>query len=387
MNAKGFFMNIPFYARYQAPLEEAQLRGCLHGSLATDGPFAQKAFDALSRLYPGRAGRAVLTASCSLALETALQLCGLAPGDEVLMPSYNFPSAANAVLRAGGVPVFCDIDPDTQNISIPDAAARITARTKAVIPVHYAGISCRMNRLLALARDAGLCVIEDAAHAIGASYRGAALGALGDFGCVSFHHTKNISCGEGGLLLCKSPEAYKKARCYRVHGTNRDAFLDGACDRYTWVCPGSSTALGEPCAALLFAQLSEVRHITEIRTQRLRDYLEFLRPLEERGAARLMAVPDDVSPNGHIFYLRFESPALRRHMHRLLLENGVDAKTHYVPLHLSPMGAALGYRPKELPETVACHDTLLRLPIHTQLTREQVFQISEIMRKGLCSYG
>lgn len=380
-------MNIPFYARHDTALDAEQLLACLCGPLATDGLFTKKALSLLSRLYPGRDGRTTLTASCSLALETALELCGLAPGDEVLLPSYNFPSAANAVLKAGGVPVFCDIDPDTQNISLPDAAAKITSRTKVVIPVHYAGISCSMDRLLELSQEAGLTVIEDAAQAIDAYYRGVSLGALGDFGCVSFHYTKNISCGEGGLLLCKSWEDDKKARCYRVHGTNRDAFLNGECNRYTWVCPGSSTTVSELCAALLSSQLSGLAQITETRRRRLRDYREFLKPLEEQGAARLMAVPDYATPNGHIFYLRFASGTLREYMQKLLAEHGIDAKTHYVPLHLSPMGAQLGYRPNDLPESLACYETLLRLPIHTQLTRDEAWQISEIMIRGIRSYG
>ena len=380
-------MNIPFYARHGTALDAEQLLACLRGPLATDGLFTKKALSRLSRLYADRDGRYLLTSSCSLALETALELCGLAPGDEVLLPSYNFPSAANAVLRAGGVPVFCDIDPDTQNISLRDAAAKITPRTKAVIPVHYAGISCPMNRLLELSKEAGLTVIEDAAQAIDAYYQGISLGTLGDFGCVSFHYTKNISCGEGGLLLCKSREAYEAARCYRVHGTNRDAFLNGECDRYTWVCPGSSTTVSELCAALLSSQLSSLGQITQTRKRRLQDYLDFLKPLEEQGAARLMTVPDYASPNGHIFYLRFESQRLRAYMQTLLAGHGIDAKTHYVPLHLSPMGAKLGYHPEDLPESLACYDTLLRLPIHTQLARDHVLQISEIMIKGLRSYG
>lgn len=380
-------MNIPFYTRHSTALDAGQLLSCLDGPLATDGLFTKKALSLLSRLYPDRNGRAMLTSSCSTALETALELCGLAPGDEVLLPSYNFPSAANAVLKAGGVPVFCDIDPDTQNLSLRDAAARITARTRAVVPVHYAGISCPMDSLLKLSEEAGLAVIEDAAQAIDACYRGISLGALGDFGCVSFHYTKNISCGEGGLLLCKRWEDCEKARCYRVHGTNRDAFLNGDCDRYTWVCPGSSTALSELCAALLSSRLSCPGQITDTRRRRLRDYLEFLKPLEEQGAARLMTVPDYASPNGHIFYLRFESQKLREYMQKLLAEHGVDARTHYVPLHLSPMGAKLGYRPEDLPESLACYETLLRLPIHTQLTQDHVLQIAEIIIKGLRVYG
>ncbi len=380
-------MNIPFYARYHAKLEQEALLACLEGSLATDGLYSRKALSQLSSVYPGKSCWLSLTASCSLALETALTLCRLAPGDEVLLPSFNFPSAANAVLNAGGIPVLCDIDPDTQNISLKDAARKITSRTRAVIPVHYAGISCAMDRLLALAKEAHMTVIEDAAQAIGALYQDARLGTLGDFGCVSFHYTKNISCGEGGLLLCRDRKDFENARCYRVHGTNRDAFLNGECDRYTWVCPGSSTAVSELCAAFLSSQLSCLRKITAIRNQRLMDYLDFLKPIEQEGYGKLMKVPGYASPNGHIFYLRFASESLRDHIQKLLAGKGIDAKTHYVPLHLSPMGKKLGYRPKDLPESLACYDTLLRLPIHTSLTMEQAWQVSEMIIKGCRFYG
>lgn len=380
-------MNIPFYARHCTNLDEEALFSCLQGNIATDGPFTKKVLSQLSSLYSGRDSRYMLTASCSLALETALEMCRLSEGDEVLLPSYNFPSAANGVLRAGGIPVFCDIDPDTQNISLEDAAARITSRTRAIIPVHYAGISCPMDRLLELASEAGLAVIEDAAQAIDAYYKDVSLGTFGDFGCVSFHHTKNISCGEGGLLLCRDRADFEKARCYRVHGTNRDAFFNGECDRYTWVCPGSSTAVSELCAAALSAQLSCLGQITRTRRRRLQDYLNFLKPLEQDGYAQLMAVPDYASPNGHIFYLRFTSQTLRDRMHRYLMEHGIDAKTHYVPLHISPMGVKLGYKESDFPESMACYHTLLRLPIHTKLTREQVWEISEIIIKGIRFYG
>lgn len=380
-------MNIPFYAQHCTGQEESALLSCLNTELATDGLFTKKVLSQLSSVYSDRDSRYMLTASCSLALETALEMCGLSGGDEVLLPSYNFPSAANAVLKAGGVPVFCDIDPDTQNISLKDAAGRITSRTRAIIPVHYAGISCDMDSLLKLAREAGLAVIEDAAQAIDAFHKEASLGTMGDFGCVSFHYTKNISCGEGGLLLCRDRSDFEKARCYRVHGTNRDAFFNGECDRYTWVCPGSSTAVSELCAALLSAQLSGLHQITAARKRRLQDYLDFLKPLEQEGYARLMAVPDYASPNGHIFYLRFASQALRERMRTLLMEHGIDAKTHYVPLHISPMGARLGYKQSDFPESLACYDTLLRLPIHTRLTRQQVCEISEIMIKGIRFYG
>lgn len=380
-------MKIPFYARHCTNLDEEELLSCLNGNLNTDGLFTKKVLSQLSSVYSDRGSRCMLTSSCSLALETALNMCNLSKEDQVLLPSYNFPSAANAVLKAGGIPVFCDIDPDTQNISLKDIASRITSKTRAIIPVHYAGISCHMDKLLKLASEAGLVVIEDAAQAINAFYKDAALGTLGEFGCVSFHYTKNISCGEGGLLLCRDRTDFEKARCYRVHGTNRDAFFNGECDRYTWVCHGSSTAVSELCAALLSAQLSSLSQITKTRRQRLKDYLNFLKPLEQNGYARLMAVPDYASPNGHIFYLRFASQTLRERIQSYLTGQEIDAKTHYVPLHISPMGKKFGYKQSDFPETMACYDTLLRLPIHTKLTREQVWEISEIILKGIRLYG
>lgn len=375
-------MKIPFYAPWPLDGDTLFPASCLQRPV-TDGPCSAKALKQLSRIYGH--SRMMLTSSCSAALETALALCGLAPGDQVLLPSYNFPSAANAVLRAGGTPVFCDIDPDTQNLSPLDAASKITGRTRAIIPVHYAGVSCAMDEVLKLARDARLTVVEDAAQAMGSLYKDRPLGAVGDWGCVSFHHTKNLTCGEGGLLVCKSREAYEEARCYRVHGTNRDAFLHGECDRYTWVMAGSSTALGEPCAAVLSLQLPWLEDITAIRTSRVKDYFTVLNPLEKAGYARLMAIPSYACPNGHIFYLRFASEALRDRIHKLLLKNGVEAKTHYVPLHLSPMGQKLGYRPGDCPESAACCHTLLRLPLHTQLTFGHIEQIGEIITKGCTS--
>ncbi len=376
-------MKIPFYARYRTKQDREDLISCLDGSLATDGFYTQKVLRQISHIYPG--SPATLMSSCSAALESALVLGGIKPGDEVILPSYNFPSAANGVLRAGGTPVFCDIDPDTQNISLSSAAAKITARTRAMIPVHYAGVACEMDALLKLAEEARLLVIEDAAQAIGSSYGGKSLGTLGDFGCVSFHYTKNISCGEGGLLIAGNEKACEDARCYRVHGTNRDAFFRGECDRYTWVMQGSSTAPSELCAALLSAQLPFLEQITRIRARRLSDYLTALKPLEQAGYARLMVIPDKAVPNGHIFYLRFASKALRQRVCDLLLAHGVEAKTHYVPLHLSPMGRKLGYGPGDCPESSACFDTLLRLPIHTELEAGQVWQIGEIITKGCVS--
>lgn len=363
-------MDIPFYCRFHAQSESTYLESCLSSNLETDGFFMERLLSLTKTLYPGR--RLLFTPSCTLALETALACLHLKPGDEVLLPSFNFPSAANVILRYGAVPVLCDITPDTQNLSVQDAARRITARTKAVVAVHYAGIACPIDELSALAKEASIALVEDAAQCSGAFYKGQPLGSLGDFGCVSYHHTKNITCGEGGLMITGDEAAWQYARQYRLHGTDRAGYMAGEVSRYTWNLPGSCAALSEPQAALLLAQMEALDEITARRLRVMEQYRELLTPLGERGIARLMAVPSYARANGHIFYLRFASAAQCETVRTKMAEAGIDCKTHYVPLHASPMGARLGYREQDLPESLACYQTLLRLPIHTELTSADI---------------
>lgn len=372
-------MMIAFYGRYHAPQESAAVADCLSGEVASDGAYARRL-----RQWFGGFGVAPLlfTPSGSHALELACHLLRLQVGDEVILPSYNFPSAANAVLLAGGVPVLCDVSPDTQSITAQSVARRVTQRTRAVIAVHYAGIACPMDELAELCEQGGFSLIEDAAQGVCAAYRGKPLGTLGRFGAYSFHSTKNYSCGEGGALLCGEPDL-QAAEIFRDKGTNRTQYLRGQCDRYTWQSVGSSYVMSELSAALLHTQLAHAQTITAHRLALCGIYRTLLQPLEDQGALRIMTVPDYATPNGHIFYVRFASGALREQVQAHLLSGGIDARTHYVPLHLSPMGARLGCRPDDLPESKAAAEQLLRLPVHAQMSQEDAQRVAAEMNKAV----
>lgn len=378
-------MKVDFYRRSHGKSELGYVRDCVSSGMETDGFFMDLLKERWRGFYPGT--DPLFTTSCTTALETAVGCLGLSPGDEVILPSFNFPSAANAVLMHGGTPVFCDIDGDTQNLSVENMMARIGPRTRAVVAVHYAGVSCPMEGLLAAAREAGLALVEDAAQGIDAGYIDSGgnlklLGTIGDFGAVSFHHTKNITCGEGGVLLSKDPDGYRRAVQYRLHGTNRSMFLAGETECYTWNMPGSCTAMGELPAAVLASQMEVLKTVTKRRLAVADGYRERLGELEGRGIARLMKVPEYARPNGHIFYLRFETENWREKVRERLLEAGMGCRTHYVPLHMSPQGEKLGYRRDDLKESAACYRTLLRLPIHGEMGEEQVEYVSETVRKA-----
>lgn len=403
-------MLVPFYGRSRGGAENRYVRDCLSSGLETDGFFMNLLVKNWEMQFPGT--QPLFTTSCTSALETAIACLGLKEGDEVILPSFNFPSAANAVLLHGGTPVLCDIDGDTQNISVKDMLGRIGPRTRAVVAVHYAGVSCPMEGLMEAAgisgktaaepgkasgdepgkvaakepgrvsAEAGIALIEDAAQGIGAGYidrRGnrRPLGTIGDFGAVSFHHTKNLTCGEGGALLAAGPEYYRWAGQYRLHGTNRAMYLKGEVDRYTWNLPGSCTAMAELQAAVLASQLELLEEVTAWRNGVCGVYRERLGELEKRGNARLMRIPDYASPNGHIFYLRFETEKQRDQVMAFLRSREIESKTHYVPLHMSPQGRRLGYRETDLEESVKCYRTLLRLPVHGRMSREQVEFVAE----------
>ncbi len=327
------------------------------------------------------AARALLTPSCTAALHMALRLVPIRPGDEVILPSYNFPAAANAVLLCGATPVFCDIDPRTQNISVSDAAARVTQRTKAVVCVHYAAVGCDMDGLSALCRANGLTLIEDAAQAVGATQNGRHLGALSRFGCYSFHATKVFSSGEGGALVYGEADA-ARAAVYRDNGTDREAFLRGRRSSYAWQGTGESMRMSELAAAALHPQLLRRAEIIGKRLSIHAAYDEAFRPAAAREWIAPMFVPSGCVPNGHIYYVRLRDEAARVRVGRALGEKGIPALTHYVPLHLSPMGRALGYAPGLLPESAKAHETLLRLPIHEEMTPDQAFFVAETLAKA-----
>lgn len=324
----------------------------------------------------------ILTPSCTSAIHMALRLAHIRPGDEVILPSFNFPAAANAVLLCGGVPVLCDIDPVTQNISAGDAALRITKKTKAIIAVHYAAVACDMEKLNELCTEFSLALIEDAAQAVGAAYKGRHLGTMGRFGCYSFHATKVFTSGEGGAL-CFGAEDAQEAALYRDNGTNRESFMNGNCLAYDWQGLGESMRMSELAAAALYPQLLRRDDIIHKRLMIHRAYETAFRDASLSGRLQAMAVPEGCQTNGHIYYIRFEDAQKRERVQNALKQEDIQSYSHYVPLHMSPMGAALGYSSKDLPQSKRTYETLLRLPIHEQMTEDQAFYVAERLLKAV----
>jgi dTDP-4-amino-4,6-dideoxygalactose transaminase len=339
---------------------EAVRRHCLAGL----GAETLALEDAVARALDGT--RMLFMTSCTSALEAAVRLAGIGPGDEVITPSFTFVSTANAVVLAGGRPVFVDIDPVDLNLD-PDACARaITPRTRAIIVVHYGGRACAMDRFLALAERHGLQIIEDAAHGFGGRWRGRLLGTIGDFGCYSFHGTKDLVCGEGGGLVCREVANFRRAEIFREKGTNRTQFLRGEVDRYTWVDQGSSWVASDVLAAILRVQIG-----------RLADILARKRRLAERLGAQLGPVADrvrlphtwpEIESTWHLYPVLVD-PAIRDQAIAALRAEGVGAAFHYVPLHSSPYGRSrLGYEPSDLPNTERVSASLVRLPLFGSMT-------------------
>jgi dTDP-4-amino-4,6-dideoxygalactose transaminase len=351
----------------------------LAGRVSGDGPICRRVEARLSERLGG--GRVLLTTSCTHALELALLALGIGPGQEVVCPSFTFVSTANAILRVGATPVFADIEERTLGLDPKAVEPLITRRTAAILPVHYAGVAPDMEALGGLARRHGLRLVEDAAQGLGASYRGQALGTLGDGGCFSFHETKNITCGEGGALVVRDAEVAVRAEIIREKGTNRSAFLRGEVDRYTWVAEGSSFIQSDLLAAVLDAQLDKFDEIQRRRAQVTASYREGLAEWAERSGVRLPPVDDpNRGGNDHLFYLLFPSPDARDAALHALKAQGVMATFHYVPLHSSPKGQALGAGERILPVTDRVAGTLLRLPLHPLLSATEVVRVVEAVR-------
>ncbi len=340
-----------------------------YGNLAGDGRFTRSCTQLLEQRF--RVPRVLLTPSCTSALEMAAMLCDLGPGDEVIMPSYTFVSTASAVARLGATPVWVDIRPDTLNIDEELVEQAITTRTKAVFVVHYAGVGCRMDRIMEVARRHGLVVVEDAAQGVNSFFRGRALGSIGHLGCYSFHETKNYLCGEGGALCINDERFIARAEIIRDKGTNRQQYFRGDVDKYTWVDIGSSYVPSEICSAFLYGQLEMLHEIAARRKEVYQFYCHLLRPLEQAGHLRLPHIPEECRSNYHMLYMLLPSGTLRDELLKHLHTVGVHAVFHYVPLHTSPMGRKLGGRDGDLPVTEDVARRLIRLPMYYGITDDE----------------
>lgn len=325
-------------------------------------------------------GKCLLTTSCTHATELAALLCDIQPGDEVIMPSYTFVSTADAFVLRGAIPVFVDIRPDTMNIDETLIEDAITEKTKAIVPVHYAGVACEMDTIMDIARRHHLKVVEDAAQGVMAFYKGKALGTIGDFGAYSFHETKNYSMGEGGALLIRDKKDVEAAEIIREKGTNRSKFFRGQIDKYTWVNYGSSYLPSDMNAAYLYAQLEIADEINEARLACWNRYYEQLLPLKEAGKIELPTVPDGCVHNAHMFYIKARDLEQRTRFISYMKENGVLTVFHYIPLHTSPAGQKFGRFHGEDRYTTRESERLVRLPMYYGLTLDQVDFISGLVK-------
>ena len=316
--------------------------------------------------------KALLTTSCTHATEMAALLCDIKEGDEVIMPSFTFVSTADAFVLRGATAVFVDIRPDTMNIDEDLIEQAITEKTRAIVPVHYAGVGCEMDRIMEIAEKYGLKVVEDAAQGVKASYKGKPLGAIGDFGCFSFHETKNYSMGEGGALLIKNEKDIERAEIFREKGTDRSKFFRGQVDKYRWVDYGSSYLPSDMNAAYLWAQLQIADEINETRLARWNEYREGLMDLADKGRIELPFIPEHCTHNAHMFYVKTKDLAERTALISFLKENGIQAVFHYVPLHSAPAGEKFGRFVGEDRYTTRESERLVRLPMFYALKPEQV---------------
>ena len=382
-------MQIPFNRPYLTGNELKYIEDVLGsvkdgGHISGDGKYTKKVQDFIRSRFG--AEKALLTPSCTSALELATRLLDLKPGDEVIVPSYTFSSTVNPVLMAGARPVFADIQEDTLNIDPEDIRRKITPKTKAIYPMHYAGVACNMDEIMEISREHDLKVVEDAAQAVNAKYKGKYLGTIGDFGCYSFHETKNYTCGEGGALLINTEdrELIERAEIIREKGTNRSKFFRGEIDKYTWVDIGSSYLLSDILAAFLYAQLEKLDEIQEKRMRIWQAYYTSLKPLEEKGKLRLPVVPDYADHNAHLFYILLKDERTRDLMLEKLRKSGIQAVFHYIPLHESPFGSGLGYQKGNLPISEESSNRLIRLPLYPSLQEHDldniIIQISNIFQ-------
>jgi len=347
------------------------------GRLSGDGPYTKRCSEWLEKQTG--CPSVLLTHSCTAAIEMSALLLDIQPGDEIIMPSYTFVSTANAFVLRGGIPVFVDIREDTLNIDERLIEDAITEKTRAIVPVHYAGVSCEMDSILDIAKKHSLYVVEDAAQGILSTYKGKPLGSMGDFGTYSFHETKNITSGEGGALLVNNSEFVQRSEIIREKGTNRSQFFRGETDKYTWQDLGSSFLPGEITAAFLFAQLEEAEQITNQRIEIWHRYHEFLEPLELSGCLRRPTIPENCVHNGHMYYILLPTGVNRNRVITALNKENINVVFHYVPLHSSPAGSRLGRTHGSLDVTNTLSECLIRLPLWVGLTMEQQEKVKEAL--------
>ena len=369
--------NIPPYVGHE--MEYLQKACEVNHKICGDGPFTKQC-KAWVEEKTGTAG-CLMTTSGTSALEMAAHLSHIQPGEEVIMPSYTFCSTADAFVLKGAVPVFVDIRPDTMNLDETLLEDAITDKTRAIAAVHYAGVSCEMDTILEIAKRHHLTVVEDAAQGVMSSYKGRALGTIGDFGCYSFHETKNYSMGEGGAILIRDPEKISEAEILREKGTNRSQFFRGQIDKYTWVDYGSSFLPSELNAAYLMAQLDQADEINNARLARWEQYYRLLSPLVAEGRIELPVIPEGCVHNAHMFYIKTGDLEERQALIQALREQGILAVFHYIPLHSSPAGKKFGRFHGEDRYTTRESERLLRLPMYYSLTEENVNDVVSVIEE------
>ena len=371
---------IPFNKPYIAGKELYYIAQAVElGNLSGDGHFTQKCCDLMEMKFSAQ--KVMLTHSCTAALEMAAILCDIQPGDEVIMPSFTFVSTANAFALRGAMIRFADIRPDTLNIDETQLESLITKKTKVIVPVHYAGVSCDMEDIMDLADVFKLLVVEDAAQGVNSTYNDNYLGTIGHLGTYSFHETKNFICGEGGALVINDERLIERAEIIRVRGTNRSAFFRGEADYYNWVDIGSSYLMSDLLSAFLYAQLENMDSINQRRNDIWHFYHQTLVPLANDGKLRLPYIPPGCHSNSHLFYIILTDEATRDALMGYLKDHNIQAVFHYVPLHTSDVGRTMGYTPGQLPLTESLSSRLLRLPFYYELTRVDQQFIVEIIFK------
>lgn len=371
-------LQIPFNrARFEGNEQAYIVQAIANGHISGDGPFSKKCHAFLEEQLGVE--KALLTTSCTHALEMAALLLDLEPGDEVIMPSFTFVSTVNAFVLRGVRPVFADIRPDTLNLDEQQLETLITPKTRAIVPVHYAGVGCEMDEIMRIARKHGLTVIEDNAHGLFGKFRGNYLGTFGALATQSFHETKNFTCGEGGALLINDPAYIERAEILREKGTNRSQFFRGQVDKYTWVDAGSSYLPSDMLAAFLYAQLEQRKHIQMLRREIWEFYYEHLQDWAVENGVRLPVVPEHCEQTYHMFYLLMPNLEMRTRFIAHLKKNGILAVFHYVPLHKSPMGRLLTGDKFACPVTEDISDRLVRLPFFNSLRESQLREIVEVI--------